>query len=99
MNKDAGSVYPRPEHVTVRCLGPAGVRQVPVNVRWTQVHPVGSSDAVSQSVAGTRDLGHFGVSGRATREEHLHRVRAQRTSRLYTQSHQHAASEQLYEIF
>ena len=58
-----------------------------MDVRRTQIHPVFSGDDVSQPVAGTRHLSHFWVSGRATREEHLHRVQASCASRLHSRQH------------
>ena len=76
MNKHARPVDPRAEHVAVRRLGPACVRQVPVNVRRTEIHPIRGRNDVPQAVAGARHLRHFGVSGRATRKEHLHCIRA-----------------------
>jgi len=56
VNEDAGAAQPRSEHVGVGRLGPAGVRQVPVNIGLTQVHPVASCDGVTEPVAGTRHL-------------------------------------------
>ena len=83
MNEHTRSIDPRTKHIRVGRLCPAGVRDVPVNVRVAQVHPVASGDAVTETVAGTRQLGHFGLTGRSACKEHLHHVRTKRTSRLY----------------
>jgi len=87
VNEHTGSVDPRTEHVRVGRLGPAGVRQVPVDVGRTEIHPVLGGNEVSQAVGGTRHLRHFRMSGRAAREEHLHRVRAQRPRCLHNRQH------------
>jgi len=59
-----------------------------MDVSGAQIHPVPGGYAVSKAVAGARQLSHFGVAGRARSKEHLHDVRAERTSSLHqTPSH------------
>jgi len=74
MNEYTCPVDPRAEHVGPGWLGPAGVRDVPVNIIVTQVHPVLSRDAMTKSVAGTRHLSHFRIPGSTAGKEHLHHV-------------------------
>src|SRR5256885_1765135 len=66
--KDASPHVPRPEERGPGGLGPARVRNAPMQIGCFNIEPKFTRDAMTEAVAGLRVENHFGGAGSATRK-------------------------------